>query len=148
MRSYKEVREEVDTMADNLGMPIDEHIKKIVIALRMYELATDGSCEGHLDHGLPYPWVDMYAPDQAKQAWIKANAREREKLNKLLADFYGASRRHALFEFEPIGIFGGFRIVPVSRRTLPPTNESLKSQQKDFDDFADFLLSGAVKHDS
>jgi hypothetical protein len=40
-------------------MPIDKGILETVVALNALDIPTSGSCEGHLDHGLPYPWVDI-----------------------------------------------------------------------------------------
>lgn len=36
---------------------LDPHIESIVIVLNRNGVRTTQSCEGHLDHGLPYPWV-------------------------------------------------------------------------------------------
>lgn len=49
----------VDETTDTLGRPVDEKIKPLVLAFLSSEIMTVGSCEGHLDHGLPYPWVDF-----------------------------------------------------------------------------------------
>ncbi len=50
---------EINKITDNLEHSIDENIKEPVIALNAFGISTDGSCEGHLDHGLPYPWIDI-----------------------------------------------------------------------------------------
>jgi hypothetical protein len=50
---------EVSHWTDSLGHPIDKEIKDIVIALNLMGIETIASCGGHLDHGLPYPWVDV-----------------------------------------------------------------------------------------
>jgi hypothetical protein len=54
----------VDTIADKIGHPIDSNIKETVVAFNCHGMKTDGSCEGHLDHGLPYPWVDIESPSE------------------------------------------------------------------------------------
>lgn len=46
-------------MKDRRGTLVDPGIKKIVAALKMHEVNTAASCEGHMDHGFPYPWVDV-----------------------------------------------------------------------------------------
>jgi hypothetical protein len=50
------------TVTDGLGKPIDAGIKPAVIALRALGLNTTMSCEGHMDHGIAGPWVDIFAP--------------------------------------------------------------------------------------
>jgi hypothetical protein len=57
IRTYEESLSEVETLCDKLGMPIDEKIKPLVAALRMYGVKTTMSCEGHSDWGKLYPWV-------------------------------------------------------------------------------------------
>ena len=58
-RNLDEVRKEVEAMKDSKGEPVDEKIKDLVIGLRRWGIKTEFSCEGHLDHGLPYPWIDI-----------------------------------------------------------------------------------------
>ena len=84
MNAYKKFSDEVESISDGLGMPIDRGIKKLVIALMMWNFPTYGSCEGHFDHGHPYPWVEIYAPEQAEQAWLEANQAERRRLSKII----------------------------------------------------------------
>lgn len=59
LRSPEEVTQEVNELTDRLGKPIDGNIKDLVIGLRMFGIETIQSCEGHLGHGLPYPWIDI-----------------------------------------------------------------------------------------
>ena len=58
-RSYIKSAAKVDQITDNLGEPVDGHIKPLVIGLMMRGIETCFSCEGHLDHGDPYPWVHV-----------------------------------------------------------------------------------------
>jgi hypothetical protein len=50
---------ETNAITDALGHPVDEHIKKLVTALHLHRIPTTSSCEGHLDHGEPYAWIDI-----------------------------------------------------------------------------------------
>lgn len=59
MNRLESARREVDSLCDRLGKPLDEKIKELVIGLRCHGIRTIASCQGHLDHGLPYPWVDV-----------------------------------------------------------------------------------------
>lgn len=58
-QQWEELSQKVDTWTDRLGKPIDPGIKEVVIALNLLGIPTRQSCEGHLDWGLPYPWVDF-----------------------------------------------------------------------------------------
>lgn len=58
---WQEVSIEVESWVDGLGFRIDPKIKETVIALNALGISTTASCEGHLDHGCPYPWVDIDA---------------------------------------------------------------------------------------
>jgi excisionase family DNA binding protein len=46
-------------VTDRLEMPIDLGILDVVVAMNAMNLYTTASCEGHLDHGAAYPWVDV-----------------------------------------------------------------------------------------
>jgi len=56
-RNLEEIREKVEQIRDEQGKPIDEKIKELVVGLQYCGIDTVVSCEGHLDHGFPYPWV-------------------------------------------------------------------------------------------
>lgn len=56
---------EVASFADKLGMPIDEGIFDTVVALNLLGMTTYQSCEGHLDHGCPCPWITLIDVEQA-----------------------------------------------------------------------------------
>jgi hypothetical protein len=59
MQRWIEVSEKFSRVTDKLGTPIDDGIFDTVVALNILGFVTSMSCEGHLDHGLPYPWVDV-----------------------------------------------------------------------------------------
>lgn len=50
--------ENINNIGDSLGYPIDPGIKDLVLQLNRLGIITTASCEGHLTHGLCYPWVD------------------------------------------------------------------------------------------
>ena len=56
---------DIDTVVDGLGKGIDELIKPLVQALWDICYDTCGSCEGHVDWGRGYPWVDLWEPNLA-----------------------------------------------------------------------------------
>lgn len=53
---------------DGLGKGIDESILELVVALNLSGVNTVASCGGHLDRGLPHPWIDI----ADKKAYDKA----------------------------------------------------------------------------
>jgi hypothetical protein len=67
------LRKKVDKITDALGMPVDEGIKEAVIMFNAVGLYTSASCEGHLDHGLPAPWIDVEAPNEPKERYVGEN---------------------------------------------------------------------------
>lgn len=70
---YQQMYERVATFTDNLGMPIDPGIFETVVALNLLGLHTFQSCEGHLDHGCPYPWVTVIDDERARlfnRTWL------------------------------------------------------------------------------
>lgn len=52
-------KEDLERIVDGQGTRIDEKIIDLVAAVNLY-VPTTASCEGHYDHGLPFPWVDVY----------------------------------------------------------------------------------------
>ncbi len=54
---WNSITQQVDRIVDGLKEPIDAGIKEVIVGLKAHDFGTMGSCEGHLDHGLPYPWV-------------------------------------------------------------------------------------------
>lgn len=91
---------ETNCLTDKLNMPLDNGIKYIVAVLRYNEFQTVGSCEGHLNWGLSYPWVDI---DQSN---LDINIKSK---NDLLFCLNKSKTNENLF-IENIGIFGAFRL--------------------------------------
>lgn len=58
-KRWNAIEREVDRITDRLGKPIDQGIRETVIALKANGFGTTSSCEGHLDWGSGYPWVDV-----------------------------------------------------------------------------------------
>jgi hypothetical protein len=49
-------------ITDSLGSSIDPGIFETVVALNLLGFPTVMSCEGHLDHGVGAPWIDIEPP--------------------------------------------------------------------------------------
>lgn len=99
-----DVQKRIDELADKLGMPVDEGIKSTVAALWLWDFPTTGSCEGHLDRGLAFPWVDIGVGDR------KANKPIRSKMRKFLEQFYEDRTSNYQIKMADKGLFGNFRL--------------------------------------
>ncbi len=135
---------------------IDEKIKPLVFELNRLEIPTSGSCEGHIDHGFPGPWISVY-PDETK-----------EKVESLLSEFYSNRNSNPAIKISIILGNGSYWIYSGGEKFLkfrdeinayaerktagenpePKTiNEEEKNirlktiplQQKEVSDFVDFL---------
>ncbi|MCS7184209.1 MAG: hypothetical protein NZ866_02585, partial [Patescibacteria group bacterium] len=159
----------VEEITDKLGQRVDERIKETVAILLIYGFNTIGSCEGHVTEegkhrrGLPYPWVDICEPEpegwkivkgkekeKLKEEWRRKNFKKREKLIKLLEEFY--QKRRTSYEYEVIlivsniGPIGAFRLQSLnaeSTEMLPGDEQrkKLSRYQKEIKDFTEFLLN-------
>ncbi len=93
MKSWNEVAAYMAKITDKLGMPIDSGIFDCIIALNVLGIPTSQSCEGHLDHGLAYPWISLglrirpYGTEYDKEETIKS-LRIASKVLEYLAEFY------------------------------------------------------------
>lgn len=62
----EQVFDVVARTVDGQGRRIDLGIMGVVLYLNVHGIETTFSCEGHLDHGLAYPWVWVPLEDQSK----------------------------------------------------------------------------------
>jgi len=65
----KNIGKQIDKTNDGLGLEIDIGIKKTIVILNAIGISTTGSCEGHLDWGLPWPWIDIASPNEPKEKY-------------------------------------------------------------------------------
>ncbi len=72
--AWEQKRQEIDQIVDLNGRRIDGGIKETVVALNINELPTSNSCEGHIDRGLPFPFVKVEA--ERKPRWRYEGQRE------------------------------------------------------------------------
>src|SRR5579864_6767791 len=84
--AWEAKRREIDQITDALGLGIDEDIKETVVAFNMLGFNTSASCEGHLDHGLSTPFIDIEAPGRPETEYVG----EMEIFQRI-ADKYGIS---------------------------------------------------------
>jgi len=53
----EQVFDQIARTVDGQGRPIDLGIMAPVLYLNVHGIMTTFSCEGHLDHGEPFPWI-------------------------------------------------------------------------------------------
>lgn len=116
-QQWQESTHTVSRLTDKLGRGLDPGIRDTVIALNALGIHTAQSCEGHLDHGRPYPWVTIHSDEakclfeQSGAAFARASpeegrmlkhraeeaqAQSQQLLLALLADFY--AQRHVDYD--------------------------------------------------
>ena len=85
-RQYEEMCKRVATFTDKLGATVDSGIFEMVVALNLLGLHTLQSCEGHLDHGYPYPWVTIIDEERSRmfnRLWLSiCELEEQAKVSK------------------------------------------------------------------
>lgn len=107
-KRWLEIEAEVGQIIDPLGKGIDTDIKSTVIGLMANGFKTAMSCEGHLDHGLPWPRVRLgslaeeeldkkprYLELEARVDESMADSHEEEEYYELRQSIFDASSREA-----------------------------------------------------
>jgi hypothetical protein len=56
---WNDTLSEVEKITDGLGKKVDSGIKETVVAFLVNGIKTNGSCEGHLDRGNHYPYIQI-----------------------------------------------------------------------------------------
>lgn len=140
---YQVAYDEVEKITDGLGKGVDNDVKHIVTALRLWNFPTSGSCGGHLNRAESYPWIEIYAPEQEELAFKAANQYQKDKIVKLLADFYSKRKSSVPLKLQSQGIYGGFRLQSVlwdDEKDIRLTKFKLEQLRHEMNDFADFLV--------
>ena len=70
---WEKTRKEVDEIGDRLGLGIDRGIKETITAFMVNKFPTSSSCEGHIDGGIPTPYVEVSAPNEPEERFIGQN---------------------------------------------------------------------------
>lgn len=82
---WEDVFDVVARTVDGQGRRIDLGIMAVVLGLNAHGIRTTFSCEGHLDHGEPFPWVWV---DKASEL----------PLNRLAKQFGGSLKVRKIFD--------------------------------------------------
>lgn len=69
----EKIRREIENIKDRLGRPIDEGIRETVVMFKANGLPTSDSCEGHIERGMPVPYVEVSAPNEPEERFIGQN---------------------------------------------------------------------------
>lgn len=90
-----ELRSRLERTVDGLGMRIDSGIFETNLYLNALDIKTRQSCEGHIDHGLPYPWVDITVASESTDEYKQYQKECRDfgdtpdiENNKRVKEFY------------------------------------------------------------
>lgn len=75
------LRQKLQETTDRLGKKIDGKIFDTILYLNAHGFKTTGSCEGHLDYGLAYPWIDFSSVDNEEREELD---RVSDQLRKIL----------------------------------------------------------------
>ncbi len=70
---WRNISKRIDRTVDGLKKRVDEGIKSAVIAFNAAGLSTSASCEGHLDRAIPFPWINVEAPNRPQERFIGEN---------------------------------------------------------------------------
>jgi hypothetical protein len=81
----EQVFDAVARTVDGQGRPIDLGIMGVVLYLNVHGIRTTFSCEGHLDHGEPFPWI-----------WVDLNSKD--ALRSMVKAFGGSLRVRQIFD--------------------------------------------------
>jgi hypothetical protein len=145
MQRWDELVEKFSRITDKTGRPIDEGIFETVVALNALDITTSMSCEGHLDHGLPYPWIDVgissyargYDTPEIQQLILRLRELRREqdkdiKMQQLWQEEnkLRLQQRHKLFGY--LAEFYKKREVPFDRIITFVSSGRIRSQGGDF----------------
>lgn len=153
---------EVAELTDGLNHPVDGGIRPLVTALRALGLPTIGSCEGHVDHGYPFPWVQFqHGPVEepgGATSTVRYDMRPVKSLNQLIYEF-SAGRRVApglavLWVLVWTNGFSRLQSVGGQERGIRAPKEEeefLAASRKEMESFARFLWvrffrGGAGRH--
>lgn len=114
-----EIKKEVDEITDKTGLHINSKIKELIIGLRALGIETIAYCEGHLNWGNPYPWVDIPIY-QGEMLGYLVSLQNRSKLE---------NHRKNANSWILLPLKNSFRLIPENR------NRPLEELQKDAIEF-------------
>jgi len=129
---------DMHNVTDSLGKKIDKRIKYAVQVFNTLNFKTTASCQGHIKHGLPFPWIEFNLP----QTYAKINYLQQDIIKNLLIE-YSKVKNNDLF-VQNMGQYGGFRLITSNLKindSFFKKNEiKLKNHRQQINDFCNWLL--------
>ena len=134
----------IGILKDKLGRPVDESIKESVLSFNRAGFVTTQSCEGHLDHAYPAPYIDVI--ETADIGRLKALVASFNRENFLPAHL--RIKVHAGFMYSPTNKSRIARVSTLTERQLDSHLEGkkldlggayLEASQEVMSAFSDFL---------
>jgi hypothetical protein len=108
---------EMEHLQDGMGKGLDPFITETVAVLQLLGVHTRASCEGHLDHGVAAPWIDIQSPDPRLEELQEHYCELGAKLDELRDD---AEAAEALYDSLHAISSEGDRIEAVEYQKLIP----------------------------
>ena len=71
---FEEKLKVAEKRLDKQGVEMDTKIIDTVAILNLYQIPTSGSCEGHIDHGIANPWVNLKAVGEPEERFVGEKA--------------------------------------------------------------------------
>jgi len=150
---WDETRSSVDHIVDGLEEHVDEGIKETVTALMVHGFVTIGSCGGHLERSLLYPWVDFCTVEPTGwkedkriiKQWEAANRIQYKRMLELLGYFYFDRKvKYDAMLILDCANFAGFRLESIGGFAVDGESDEIKQEKltlycREMQEFAEFL---------
>lgn len=158
---WKRLEIKAKETGDLQGMGLDEGILTVVVGLWAHGISTTASCQGHLDHGEPYPWIriDVFPPSKWQKGadWWRDERKKKLMLNRnkpivaklytLLRSFYSSRSvpyADQLAVIDVNDVIGSSYLEPLEGPLLnflprAKKKQRLRSYQNEMRTFGDFL---------
>ncbi len=114
---WDQAEEKVGQFRDALKMPVEKGIRETVLMLNVLGFTTLMSCEGHLDRGLPYPWVDIKFNEVEIELLNGRATPDLLKMISLLEEFYETRKPLQYARITISQRVGSFRIQSIVVRS-------------------------------
>jgi hypothetical protein len=113
---YSRIKRKANKVTDANGCEIDSEIKELVVLLNCMGIKTVSSCQGHLEYGYRYHWIDF-----------EFNVKSNKKMNSLLRYCFKDARPYeidCLYDCNGKSLIG--RLQPIVKTDIRKSNENKK----------------------
>ena len=113
---YSRIKRSANKAKDATGCKIDAEIKELVVLLNCMGIKTVASCQGHVDYGYKYHWIDF-----------KFDVNSNKKMNSLLRMCFKDARPYeidCLYDCDGKSLIG--RLQPIVKTNIKKSNEYKK----------------------